>query len=124
MLIYHCYFRGKTSFKPKLFINVIKTLVHNDKMVEKWFADFKRGSTNTNANESPGRPKKPQKLLPNHKVKFQNVVKTLKIPKECIAFTLFEKFSMRMRFSKEVPLTYSRPTTTKLTLEKKCRMKH
>ena len=81
-------------------------------MVEKWFADFKRGRTNTDDAERSGHPnsavvpeniKKVYKMvLPNRKLKLLEIADILKIS-EGSAFTiLHEHLSMRKLFLKWV----------------------
>ena len=75
------------------------------KMLEKWFADFKRGRTNTDDSERSGRPnsagvpkniKKSHKLiLGDCKLKLHEIANTLKILEGSVFTILHEHFSMR-----------------------------
>ena len=81
-------------------------------MVEKWFADFKRGRTNTNDRERSGRPnstvvsenkKKIHKMiLAVRKLKLREIADTLKISEGSLFNILHENLSMRKLCSKWV----------------------
>lgn len=82
-------------------------------MVEKWFADFKRGRTDTDDAERSARPievvtpksiRKVHKIvLENRKVKLREIADTLKISEDSVHTILHEHLSMRKMFSKWVP---------------------
>jgi histone-lysine N-methyltransferase SETMAR len=82
-------------------------------MVEKWFADFKRGRTNTDDAERSGRPnsavvpeniKKVHKMvLADRKLKLREIADTLKISEGSVFTILHEHLSMRKLCSKWVP---------------------
>ena len=82
-------------------------------MVEKWFADFKRGRTNTDDAERSGRPnsavvpeniKKVHKMvLADRKLKLHEIADTLKISEGSVFTILHEHLSMRKLCSKWVP---------------------
>ena len=78
-------------------------------MVEKWFADFKRGRTKTNDIERSGRPnsaavpKDIKKVLVDRKLKLREIVDSLKISEDSVFTILHEYLSMRKLCSKWVP---------------------
>ena len=81
-------------------------------MIEKCFADFKRGRTNTDDAERSGRPnsvvipeniKKANKMvLSDRKLKLRGVADTLKISEGSVFTILHEHLSMRRLCSKRI----------------------
>ena len=78
-----------------------------------WYAEFKRGRTNTDDTERSGRPKStviPENITKIHKIvlddrklKLREIADTLKIS-ECSVFTILHEFlGIRKLFSKWVP---------------------
>ena len=79
-------------------------------MLEKWFADFKRGRTNTEDAERSGPPnsavdpeniKEVHKIiLVDHKLKLHEIANTLKISEGSVFTILHEHLSMKKLCSK------------------------
>lgn len=114
VLIKHCFLMGKNTVQAKQWLDkCYGNSSPSRQMVEKWFADFKRGRTDTNDAERSGRPnsavtpenmKKIHKIvLADRKVKLQEIADTLKISKERVGHILHEHLGMRKMFSKWVP---------------------
>ena len=93
-------------------ISVIETAPEKSTIID-WYAEFKRGRTNTDDAERFGRPKSPvvpkkitkfhKIVLDDRKLKLREIVDTLKIS-ECSVFTILHEFlGMRKFFSKWVP---------------------
>ena len=82
-------------------------------MVEKWFADFKRGRTNTDDAKCSGRPNSTvvpknikeihKMVLADRKLKSYKIADTLKISEGSVFTILHEYLSMRKLCSKWVP---------------------
>jgi histone-lysine N-methyltransferase SETMAR len=85
----------------------------SDGSVKYWFAEFKRGRTNTSDAERSGRPKevitpenikKVHKIILNdRKVKLSEIAETLKISKERVGHIVHEYLGMRKLCAKWVP---------------------
>jgi len=114
VLIYHCYLMGKNTVKAKEWLDkCYKESAPSRQMVEKWFADFKRGRTETDDAPRFGRPaevvtpeniKKVHKMvLADRKVKVRELAEALKISKGSVGTILHENLSMRKLVSKWVP---------------------
>ena len=82
-------------------------------MVEKWFAYFERGHTNTDDAERSGRPnsavvpeniqKVHKMVLDDHKLKLREITDTFKISEGSVFTISHEHLSMRKLYSKWVP---------------------
>ena len=88
-----------------------------------WFAEFKRGRTDTDDGERSGRPievvtpeniKKVHKLvISDRKLKLREIAETVKISEGSVFTIMHEHLTMRKLFSKWVPrLLTSRSKTT------------
>lgn len=114
VLIYHCYLMGKNTVQAQQWLEkCYPDSAPSKTTICRWFAEFKRGRTNTEDAERSGRPndavtpeniKKVHKIvLENRKVKLQEIADTINISKERVGFILHEHLSMRKLFSKWVP---------------------
>ena len=74
VLIKHCFLMGKNTVQVKQWLDkCYPDSAPSIQMVEKWFADFKRGRTNTDDAECSGRPNSavvPKKHKKVHKMVF------------------------------------------------------
>lgn len=114
VLIYHCFLMGKNTITAKAWLDkCYPDSAPSRQMVEKWFADFKRGRTDTDDAGRSGRPievvtpennRKVHKIvLENRKVKLREIADTLKISEGSVHTILHQHLSMRKLFSKWVP---------------------
>uniref|UniRef100_A0A1B0G5T2 Uncharacterized protein n=1 Tax=Glossina morsitans morsitans TaxID=37546 RepID=A0A1B0G5T2_GLOMM len=114
VLIKHCFLMGKNTVQAKQWLDkCYLDSAPSRQMVEKWFADFKRGRTNTDDAERCGRPNSavvPEKIkkvheivLEDRKVKLREIADTLRISEGSVFTILHEHLAMRKLCSKWVP---------------------
>jgi histone-lysine N-methyltransferase SETMAR len=114
VLILHCFLMGKNTITAKAWLDkCYPDSAPSRQTVEKWFAEFKRGRTDTDDAERSGRPievvtpenieKVHRIVLENRKVKLREIADTLKISEGSVHTILHERLSMRKLFSKWVP---------------------
>lgn len=114
VLIKHCFLMGKNTVQAKQWLDkCYSDSAPSRQMVEKWFADFKRGRTNTDDAERSGRPnsavvpeniKKVHRIvLADRKLKLREIADTLKISEGSVFTILHQHLSMRKLCSKWVP---------------------
>lgn len=114
VLIKHCFLMGKNTVQAKQWLDkCYSDSAPSATTVKRWYADLKRGRTDTNDAERPGRPnsavvpeniKKVHKIvLADRKLKLREIAEELMIS-EGSAFTILHKhLSMRKLCSKWVP---------------------
>src|SRR5438034_4852657 len=72
VLIKHCFLMGKNTVQTEQWLDkYYSNSAPSRQMVEKWFADFKRGRTNTDDAERSGRPNSvvvPENIKKIHKM--------------------------------------------------------
>ena len=72
VLIYHCFLMGKNTVTAKAWLDkCYPDSAPSKATVERWFAEFKRGRTDTNDAERSGRP--------NEAITPENIERILKI---------------------------------------------
>ena len=123
VLIKHYFLMGQNTVQAKQWLEkCYPDSAPSREMVEKWFADFKRGCTNTDDAERSGRPnsavviekiKKMDKMvLVDRRLKLREIGDTLKISEGSLFTIWYEHSSMRKLCSKYVPRLLSRSKTT------------
>ena len=114
LLIKHCFLMGKNTVQAKQWPDkCYPDFSLSRQMLEKWFADFNRGRTNTVDAERSGHPnsavvpeniKKAHKMvLANQKLKFCEITDTVKISDGSVFTILHKNLSLRKLCSKRVP---------------------
>ena len=113
-LIKHCFLMGKNTLEAKQWLDKR----YEDSAPEKstiidWYAEFKRGRTNTVYAERSGRPKSavvPENITKVHKIvlgdrklKLREIAEILKISEGSVFTILHESMGMRKFFSPWVP---------------------
>jgi len=104
---------GKNTVQAKQWLDkCYSDSAPSETTVKRWYADFKRGRTNTNDVQRSGRPnsvivpeniKKVHKIvLANRKVKLREIAEALKISEGSVFIILHEHLSMRKLCSKWV----------------------
>ena len=114
VLIKHCYLIGKNIVQAQQWLEkcyadcaLLKTTIF------RWYADFKRGRTDTNDAERSGRPNEaltPENIkqvlkivMDDRKLKVREIVKMVNISTGSTSTILNEKLDMKNLFSKWVP---------------------
>lgn len=76
VLIYHCFLMGKNTITAKAWLDkCYPDSAPSRQTVEKWFADFKRGRTDTDDAERSGRPIEvvtPENIKKVHRIVSEN----------------------------------------------------
>ena len=114
VLIKHCFLMGKNTVQAKQWLDkCYSDSAPSTTTVKRWYADFKRGRTDTNDAERSGRPnsavvpeniKKVHKIvLADRKLKLREIAEELKISEGSVFTILHEHLSMRKLCSKWVP---------------------
>ena len=111
VLIQHCFLMGKNAVQAKRWLDkCYLDSALSEKMVKRWYVDFKHSYTDTNDAGRSGHPnsavvleniKKLHKLiLANHKLKLHEIAEGLKISEGSVFTILHEHLSMRKLHSK------------------------
>ncbi|CAK9803082.1 Protein GVQW3 [Anthophora quadrimaculata] len=114
VLIKHCFLMGKNTVEAKQWLDkCYGDSVPGKSTIIDWYAEFKRGRTNTDDAERSGRPKSavvPENIKKVHKIvlkdrkmKLREIADTLKISEGSVFTILHENLSMRKLLSKWVP---------------------
>ena len=114
MLIKHCYLMGKNTVDAKQWLDRrYGDSASGKSTIIDWYAEFKRGRTNTDDAERFGRPKSavvPKNITKVHKIVLGNrklelleIANTLKISESSVFTILRESLEMRKLFLKWVP---------------------
>ena len=110
VLIKHCFLMGKILFKQS---NALISYLYSallETMVKRWYADFKRGRTDTNDAEiqqlsrkiQPPHQKKLKLVLADRKLKLHEIAEEVKISEGSVFSLLHEHLSMKKLCSKWV----------------------
>ena len=113
VLIKHCFLMGKNTVQAKQWLDkCYSDSAPLETRVKRWYADFKRGRTDTNDAEHSGRPnsavvpentkKLPKLILVNRKLKLHEISEELEISEGSVFTILHEHLSMRKLCSKWV----------------------
>lgn len=114
VLIKHCFLMGKNTVEAKAWLDEhYADSAPSKATVERWFADFKRGRTDTDDAERSGRPnevvtpeniKKVHKMVfRNRKLKLREIANMINISEGSVFTILHEHLGMKKLFSKWVP---------------------
>ena len=113
MLINHWFLIGKNTVKAKQWLDKRHGDSTRKSTIIDWYAEFKRGRTNTDDAERSGRPKSavvPENITKVHKIvlgdcklKLREIAETLMISEGSVFTILHESLGMRKLFSKWVP---------------------
>ena len=114
VLIKYCFLMGKNTVEAKQWHDKRHgESAPGKSTVIDWYAEFKRGRTNTDETERSGRPKwaaVPENITKVHnvvlgdrKLKLHKIVDTLKISQGSVFTILHESLGVRTLFSKWVP---------------------
>ena len=113
VLIKHCFLMGKNTVQAQQWLEKCYRENSLSKTICRLSADFKRGRTNTEDAERPGRstevatPENSKKILKiilsDRKVKLQEIADILKISKSTVFKVVHENLSMKKLYSKWVP---------------------
>ena len=107
VLIKHCFLMGKNTVQAQQWLEkCYRENSPSKTTICRWYADFKRGQTNTEDAERPGRPtevatpentKKILKIiLCNRKVKLQEIADILKISKGTVFKVVHENLQVKV----------------------------
>ena len=111
MLIKHCFVVGKNTVEAKQWLDKrYGDSASGKSIIIDWYAEFKRGRTNTDDPERSGHPKSavvPENItrvhkivLGNCKLKLRQIADTLKISEGSVFTILHESLGMRKLFPK------------------------
>ena len=111
MLIKHCFLMEKNIVEAKQWLDKhYQDSAPGKSTIIDWYAEFKRGSTNTDDAEPSGHPKSvvvPENItkvhkivLDDHKLKLREIVDTSKISEGSMFTILHESLGMRELFLK------------------------
>nr|XP_042912547.1 protein GVQW3-like [Parasteatoda tepidariorum] len=114
VLIKHCFLMGKNTVQAKQWIDkCYPDSCPSKATICRWFAEFKRGRTDTNDAERSGRPVEavtPENvsevtkiIMKDRKVKLREIAEMTQISYGSVFTILHEKLSMKKVFSKWVP---------------------
>ena len=114
VLIKHCYLMGKNTVQAQQWLEkCYPDCAPSKTTICRWYADFKRGCTDTNDAERSGRPneavtpeniKKVLKIvMDDRKLKVREIAKIVNISTRSVSTILNEKLGMKKVFSKWVP---------------------
>ena len=114
VLIKHCYLMGKNTVQAQQWLEkCYPDCAPSKTMICRWYADFKRGRTDTNNAERSGRPNEavtPENInevlkivMDNRKLKVHEIAKIVKISTGSASTISNEKLGMKKVFSKWVP---------------------
>ena len=114
VLIKHYFLMGKNTVDAKQWLDKrYGDFASGKSTIIDWYAEFKRGRTNTDGAERSGRPKSavvPENIIKVHKIvlgdrklKLREIADTLKISEGSVFTILHESLGMRKLFSKWVP---------------------
>ena len=113
VLIKYCFLMGKNTVEAKQWLGKrYGDIAPGKSTIINWYAEFKRGRTNTDGFECSGHPKSAvvlknitkvhRKVLSALKLKFRKIADTLKISDGSVFTILHESLEMRKLFSKWV----------------------
>jgi len=114
VLIKHCFLMGKNTVEAKQWLDKhYGTSAPGKSTIIDWYADFKRGRTDTDDAHRSGRPNEavvPEKIkqvhklvLSDRKLKLDDIADIVKISKGSVFTILHDHLSMRKLCSKWVP---------------------
>lgn len=117
VLIKHCFLMGKNTVEAQQWLEKrYPDSSPSKSTICRWYAEFKRGRTDTNDAERSGRPLEavtPENVsevlkivMKNRKVKVREIVEMTQISSGSVFTILHEKLIMKKVFSKWVPRSF------------------